>query len=214
MNNNRSASRVFQLLVKALRSPLMPSQYIPVFAKRLIRTSVLVSNPSLTLWLVVAAFNLMQSNPTVSRQLVHRDDDFKANGDPFDMNIHDIDQALATISNTCLWELELLFNHSDPSVVRMSNLFKTNFFSKKAKRISSDDYLFITQEQLYQREFKFGRHANKANMNKGEIELDRMVGPDSAAATVNIPIRPACSDIPNCDITRAKIDELFLAFLE
>jgi len=217
MSNNRSASRVFQMLVKALRSPLMPAQYIPVFAKRLIRTAVLVSNPSLTLWLVVATFNLMQSNPIVSRILIHRDEDSQpvALKDAFDMNIEDIEEAQKHVHETSLWELELLFNHSDPSVVRMATLFKTNFFSKKAKRISSDNYLFITEEQLLQREMKFGRHTNKSNSrNKGEVELDRMIGQDAPSAQeVIIPLRPLISDVLSCGIKRTKLDDMFLSNL-
>ena len=192
LGNHRSATRVFQMIIKALRSPLMPSQCVPVFAKKLIRTAVIVGNPSLTLWLVVAAFNLMQANPTVSKTLVHADSSLEfSNMDPFDLGCTDIDEALISIERSCLWELELLMNHSDPSVVRMANLYKTNFFSKRAKRISSDDYLLISADQLMQRELKFGRHASKmAKANRASVELETLVGMDTTSnPSMEIPLR-------------------------
>ena len=196
LSSQRSATRVFQMIIKALRSPLMPSQYVTVFAKRLIRTAVIVHNPSLSLWLVVAAFNLMQANPTVAKQLVHVESETSeesfTNKDSFSMECEDIDEAAKLMNGTCLWELELLTSHSDPSVVRMANLFKTNFFSRKAKRLSSDDYLLITADQLMQRELRFGKHTQKGSKgNRGSIELENLVGLDmSAGNELLIPLRP------------------------
>ena len=205
--SQRSATRVFQMIIKALRSPLMPSQYVSVFAKRLIRTAVIVHNPSLSLWLVVAAFNLIQANPTVSKQLVHVDaeslDSFTSS-DSFSMECLDIDEALKSVQGTCLWELELLMNHSDPSVVRMANLFKTNFFSRKAKRISSDDYVLITAEQLMQRELRYGKHAVKGGKaNRGFIELESLVGLDqNAGKEIQIPMRPHAPESNSLSLKR------------
>lgn len=202
-----TSNRVFQMLIKALRSPLMPSQYIPIFAKKLLRIAVIVTNPSLTLWLVVATFNLLQENPLVAKPLIHRESEqFTKNltNDPFRVDTSDITEAMASIENAgCLWELELLMNHSDPSVVRMSQLFATNFFSKKSKRISSDDYLFITSEQLFNRERKYGSHAGQrlgaAKRLKGDLELENIVGNERADGTcTSIPLAvsvPESSDL-------------------
>jgi hypothetical protein len=188
MRKSSQSNRVFQLLVKVIRSPLMPAQLVPVFAKRLLRVAVLVENPSMVLWLVVAAFNLMQAHPLVSKSLIHREDasGFEAR-DPFDGMCDDINAMGEALTKSSLWELELLMNHSDPSVVRMAVLFKTNFFSRKAKRISSDDYLLITDEQLFNRERKFGTH-NKAKRVKGELELDSIIGQDQGKNELEIPI--------------------------
>ena len=178
MTKSSQTNRVFQLLVKALRSPLMPSQLVPVFAKRLLRVAVLTSNPSMVLWLVVSAFNLMQIHPLVSKPLIHRESDSgMVNVDPFDLKSNDIHAMSKVLRRSSLWELELLTTHTDPSVVRMANLFKTNFFSRKAKRISSDEYLLITDEQLFNRERKYGTHS-KAKKTKGDFELDNIVGED------------------------------------
>jgi hypothetical protein len=91
------------------------------------------------------------------------------------------------IDKTSLWELELLMQHSDPSVVRMASLFRTNFFSRKAKRIASDDYLLISDEQLLNRERKYGTHTKVKKM-KADYELDNIVGDDSAKNDVSIPM--------------------------
>ena len=194
LGSQRSATRVFQMIIKALRSPLMPSQYVPVFAKKLIRTAVIVHNSSLTLWLVVAAFNLMQANPTVSRSLVNVDSDDSPfqNKDTFRLDCEDIDEAVSCAAETCLWELELLTSHSDPSVVRMANLYRTNFFSKKAKRISSDDYLLISMDQLMQREMRFGKHSIKAGKTtQGVVELENIIGAEQVTEMqLQIPLRP------------------------
>ena len=189
MKKSAQSNRVFQMLVKALRSQLMPAQLVPVFAKRLLRVAVLVKSPSMTLWLVVTAFNLMQAHPLVSKPLIHRaDSEGMTNADPFDLESDDIYAMMEVMPRTSLWELELLTQHSDPSVVRMANLFKTNFFSRKAKRISSDDYLLITDEQLFNRERKYGTHS-KAKKSKGEYELDTIVGEDEVRTSIySIPV--------------------------
>ena len=189
MKKSAQSNRVFQLLVKALRSPLMPTQLVPVFAKRLLRVAVLVESPSMTLWLVVAAFNLMQSHPIVSIPLIHRevsDQQSLMDHDPFDLACEDIHEMVKALSSSSLWELELLTQHADPSVVRMACLFKTNFFSRKAKRISSDDYLLISDEQLMGRERKYGTHS-KAKKTKGDIELEKIAGEDKGS-DLEIPI--------------------------
>ena len=177
LESSRS-NRVFQLLLKALKSDLMPNQYIPVFAKKMLRIATVVRSPSLSLWLVVAAFNLMQSHPIVSKPLIHRE---AVGGDltkdPFDNDSFDIVAIAKTIGATSLWEIELLTNHSDPSVARMAALYKTNFFGRKAKRVSSDDYLLITDEQLFNRERKYGMHSN-SKRSRGDVELENLVGPD------------------------------------
>ena len=188
MKKSSYSNRVFQLLVKAIRSPLMPTQLVPVFAKRLLRVAVLVKSPSMTLWLVVAAFNLMQAHPLVSKPLIHREGvDSLQSTDPFDLDSRDVTAMTECIGNSSLWELELLLNHNDPSVVRIAQMYKSNFFSRKAKRISSDDYLLITDEQLFNRERKYGSHS-KVKRAKGEMELDNIVGDDSGKKDLLLPI--------------------------
>jgi hypothetical protein len=188
MKKSSYSNRVFQLLVKAIRSPLMPSQLVPVFAKRLLRVAVLVKSPSMTLWLLVAAFNLMQAHPLVSKPLIHREDtDSLLSTDAFDLDSRDVNAMSDCVGKSSLWELELLLNHNDPSVVRIAQMFRTNFFSRKAKRISSDDYLLITDEQLFNRERKYGSHS-KAKRAKGEMELDNIAGDDSVKKDLLLPL--------------------------
>lgn len=194
MDNTKSATsnRVFQMLLKALRSPLMPSKYIPIFSKKLLRIAVLVNNPSLTLWLVVATFSLMQANPLVATPLVHTNpEDFPSDitSDPFSMECKDIEEALnITTGKISLWELELLMKHSDPSVVRMSQLFATNFFAKKAKRISSDDFVFITTQQLFNRERKYGSHARPGKKQRADGEMEEDLQTNPAGDNLAIPL--------------------------
>ena len=176
LESSRS-NRVFQLLLKALKSDFMPNQYIPVFAKKMIQLATLVISPSLSLWLVVAAFNLMQAHPLVARSLVHREGP-SMDKDLFDVASTDLSAMTKIIKSISLWEIELLLNHSDPSVCRMAGLFKTNFFARKAKRISSDDYLLITDEQLFNREKKYGSHS-KNKKTRGDVELENLVGKDT-----------------------------------
>lgn len=188
MKKSTQSNRVFQLMVKVLRSPMMPARLVPLFAKKMLRVAVIVNSPSMTLWLVVAAFNLMQGHPLVSKPLIHREDVSEmGTADPFDLECKDIDEMAKIIDKTSLWELELLMQHSDPSVVRMASLFRTNFFSRKAKRIASDDYLLISDEQLLNRERKYGTHTKVKKM-KADYELDNIVGDDSAKNDVSIPM--------------------------
>jgi hypothetical protein len=212
MRKSTQSNRVFQLLVKVLRSPLMPSRLVPVFAKKLLRVAVVVGSPSMTLWLVVAAFNLMQAHPIVSRSLLHREDiEGMGTSDPFDLECKDIDSMAQVLDRTSLWELELLLQHTDPSVVRMASMFKTNFFSKKAKRISSDDYLLITDEQLLNRERKYGSHSKASKKLKADVELERIAGEDFSRDDVVIPIAVVT---PN-DLQALKLsDERFLSSLQ
>jgi hypothetical protein len=211
MKKSSQSNRVFQLLVKVLRSPLMPARLVPVFAKRMLRVAVVIDSPSLTLWLVVAAFNLMQAHPLVSRPLIHREESSPSEcTDPFDLNCTDINEMSQAVERSSLWELELLMNHTDPSVVRMASLFKTNFFSRKAKRISSDDYLLITDEQLFHRERKYGTHG-KAKKMKADIELDNITGGDSGKTDVSVAIGVF---IPECREKLAASDTSFLGELD
>ena len=205
MKKSSQSNRVFQLLIKALRSDLMPNQFVPVFAKRLLGVAVLVQHPSMALWLVVAAFNLMQAHPLVSKPLLHREESvaFTQNIDPFDPYSKDIYEMMKIIPETSLWEIELLSQHSDPSVVRMASLFKTNFFSRKAKRISSDDYLLISDEQLFGRERKYGSHS-KAKKSKADAELDTIVGEDKLK-DIQIPISVYIEGKVD-----SKLDEMFI----
>ena len=211
MKKSVQSNRVFQLLVKALRSPLMPAKLVPLFAKKLLRVAVISSSPSMALWLVVAAFNLMQAHPLVSKPLIHRGgaQDVMTK-DPFDLECKDIKVMEELIEKTSLWELELLMQHTDPSVVRMASLFKTNFFSRKAKRISSDDYLLITDEQLYNRERKYGSHSKAGKRPKADLELDQIAGEDVPRGDLIIPIAVVS---PDDHETPKKTDERFLPFL-
>ena len=199
MKKAGQSNRVFQLLVKALRSPLMPSQYVGVFAKKLLRVAVLVESPSMALWLVVSAFNLMQAHPIISKPLLHRDMHVgMLSTDPFDLACTQIETMIPVMSGSSLWEIETLLNHSDPSIVRMANLFKSNFFSRKAKTVSNDDYLLISDEQLFNRERKYGSHS-KVKKSRGEVELDGIIGEENARMEQQIsiaaPIKRELSDL-------------------
>jgi hypothetical protein len=164
----------------------MPSQYVGLFAKKLLRVAVLVESPSMALWLLVSAFNLMQAHPIVSRPLLHRGcDDAMPSADPFDLDCCCIDKMMRIIDKTSLWEIEVLLQHTDPSIVRMASLLKTNFFSRKAKTVSNDDYLHITDEQLFNRERKYGSHT-KQKKSRGEVGLEGMIGEDISKDDVQI----------------------------
>ena len=90
-------------------------------------------------------------------------------------------------------------------------MFKTNFFSKKAKRISSDDYLLITDEQLLNRERKYGSHSKASKKLKADVELERIAGEDFSRDDVVIPIAVVT---PN-DLQALKLsDERFLSSLQ
>lgn len=199
MKKGGQSNRVFQLLVKALRSPFMPTQYVGVFSKKLIRVSVLVESPSMALWLLVSAFNLMQAHPIVSKPLLHRESvEQMQSRDSFDLNCTDIDEMVKALGTSSLWEIEILLQHTDPSIVRMANMFKTNFFSRKAKTVSNDDYLLISDEQLFNRERKYGSHS-KAKKSRGEVELDGMIGEDTSNPGQQISIAaPIDEKQPTC----------------
>jgi hypothetical protein len=208
--------RVFSLVVKALRSPLMPSHYAPVFAKRLLRCAVLTSHPEAVLWLTVAAFNLVQSHQTTCRPLIHREDSTLtlSVGDAFDPDCRDIDKMANVVpSASCAWEIELLMVHSDPSIVRIAQMFKTNFYSRKAKRIATDDYLLITEEQLYNREKKYGSHSKKSK-NAGEAELDKLVSDEGKQRGTGSLLVFAGPADPEWEENQKQIDELFFTLVE
>ncbi|KAF4734434.1 Nucleolar complex protein 4 [Perkinsus olseni] len=156
--------RFLRLLLLALKSPMLPGSSVAAFAKRLLRCAMLVRSHSVVMWLVTAAYTIMQRSPASCRGLVHDQGegsrkevegaDARLEEDPWKPEMS-LDEAVKVMPLTSLWELQCLLRHHSPSVYRLAQLFRTNMFAETAKRVSSDDMLVVTDKELFDREVNY-----------------------------------------------------------
>ena len=141
------------LLSQVLESSMIPAAWIAAFAKRIARVGLISLDHAISLWAVTAVYSLIQRNPLTCRALLHSDRSGQEGGDPFSFH-SDLQTAAIQVKDSSLWELELLMNHGCAAVARLAAMFRTNLFSRSAKRIEAVDFATLNDAALFSQERK------------------------------------------------------------
>jgi hypothetical protein len=73
---------------------------------------------------------------------------------------------------TSLWEIELLQDHYCPQVARMARMFFTPKFLQRQKPMDPEEYLDLSFDKLFTREFNHGRKKHKRGGNDSDKTED------------------------------------------
>ncbi len=168
----RHRVRFLRLLHLSLKSTMLPSSFIAAFVKKCARVAILVPSPPAALWLLVNMQALMMRHKSLCAGMLHKSmddaltfgnhDGVDGSTDPFDYSAplqvaSKREQALTT----SLWEIELLQEHYCPQVARMARLFTTPKFLLKTKVVDPEEFLDLSFDNLFQKEFNAGRKKHK-----------------------------------------------------
>lgn len=175
----RHRVRFLRLLQLSLKSTMLPSSYVAAFVKKSARVASLVPSPPAALWLLVNMQGLMQRHQALCAPMLHRDVDNTmtfgkspaavGSTDPFDVTVpltvaSKKDMALTT----SLWEIELLQDHYCPQVARMARMFFTPKFLQRQKPMDPEEYLDLSFDKLFTREFNHSRKKHKSDKTEDE----------------------------------------------
>lgn len=147
-------ARFQRLLLTSFQSTLLPASMATAFAKKCMRCAALCSHPGTVMWLLAAAYNLIQRHHSVCAALLNREKVETLQNDPFDPWAPLLPDGMEQAANSSLWELRLLKKHHVPMVARLAGTFDVPFFKKTSQRIDCDDFLDLTATSLVERELK------------------------------------------------------------
>ncbi|KAF9916077.1 hypothetical protein BX616_004677 [Lobosporangium transversale] len=149
-------ARFFSQVDLFLSSPLLPSQLVAAFIKRMARLG-LSSPPASIVIIIPLIYNLLKRHPTCM-QLIHG----QANGEKNDLyNHNESDPMKSNALQSSLWEIQTLQNHFAPNVATLAKIFNEQF-TKPSYNL--EDFLDHTYTTMFQNEITKKR--------KGEASLD------------------------------------------
>eukprot|EP00397_Hematodinium_sp_SG-2012_P021073 GEMP01021747.1.p1 GENE.GEMP01021747.1~~GEMP01021747.1.p1 ORF type:complete len:491 (+),score=119.56 GEMP01021747.1:192-1664(+) len=151
------SGRFRRLFVQALQSAMLPATYAAAFAKKALLVAVRAQDVSSILWLLSVAYQLMKTEPEVSRSLIHREKEEAPLVDPFSLDLT-LPEAAGVLPSTSAWELETLKRHWAPQVSRMATLFDSpKIFMMGTANIDPDAFVDSDWSQRWSQEQKHKR---------------------------------------------------------
>jgi U3 small nucleolar RNA-associated protein 19 len=173
--NMKYRKTFLELLDMFLKSTHLTGYIVAAFVKKFSRLALKVP-PFAALYLLTMAYNLIRRHPQI-KFLVHNTEisernkkrlakkqshnsalqldeepifDENEGQDPFDIHQHDLKQCGAMKS--CLWEVEALQNHYDPTVATFCRNFRQNILENKPefniKDLIASDYKTRFEEEI------------------------------------------------------------------
>ncbi|KAK4319596.1 hypothetical protein Pmani_009486 [Petrolisthes manimaculis] len=143
----RYRARFFMLLDRFLASSYLPEYIVASFTKRLSRLCLVAPTPCLIL-LIKFITNLLIRFPGL-RKMIHNPHATSVERDPFDANESDMSKTHA--SESSLWELASLQQHTLPYVAKSASFINRNL---PIMEYNIGEYVESTYEEIFERNCK------------------------------------------------------------